>query len=312
MKISVVMTTYNGARFLTKQLDSLRKQTRVPDEVLIYDDCSSDDSEVVVRSYIRLYQIEGWKVIRNEKNLGWKANFMQGFKASEGDLIFPCDQDDVWAPDKIEVMAREMEANTDINILACDVSIKYGKGAARNKHYEGAETREEGAVVQYPLKTSFFMNPRPGCTYAIRRTFFNRVKDSWQKDFPHDEYLWICAALEGSAYFINRKLVRFYRHSGNSSDVRYKDINLQKKQLDYIGRALNAFSRMINDGVIHALPEAEELVDNAKLWCRKRKRLMETRNPLNWVTLAPWWGYYNSPANAFSDVYLVVFGRFRR
>ena len=51
---------------------------------------------------------------------------------------------------------------------------------------------------------------------------------------------------------------------------------------------------------------------SAQIWCKKRQKLMETRNPLRWLAMMPYWGYYNSWKNCLSDLWLVVFGAFRR
>ena len=75
MKVSLVMAVYNGEKYLKEQLDSLRLQTHPLDEVLIIDDQSKDDSYIYVRQYIDGYQLKNWKIIKNEKNLGYRANF---------------------------------------------------------------------------------------------------------------------------------------------------------------------------------------------------------------------------------------------
>ena len=76
-KVSVVMTIYNGRKYLYEQLDSIAKQTRQPDEVIILDDKSSDDSVKVTLDFIAEHNIENWKVVQNETNLGWRANLFR-------------------------------------------------------------------------------------------------------------------------------------------------------------------------------------------------------------------------------------------
>ncbi len=104
MKISVVMTTYNGKKHIYEQLCSLANQTRKPDQLLIFDDCSTDDTVSIVKRFIEMKNLCNWKIIENESNLGWRKNFMFGLLKAEGDYIFPCDQDDIWSEDKIEKM----------------------------------------------------------------------------------------------------------------------------------------------------------------------------------------------------------------
>ena len=74
MTATIVLSTYNGEKFITEQLDSLRLQTRPADEVLISDDCSTDSTPQIVKDYIQKYKLSGWHFEQNEKNSGWKKN----------------------------------------------------------------------------------------------------------------------------------------------------------------------------------------------------------------------------------------------
>lgn len=94
MKISVVMTSYNGEPYIVQQLESLKEQTRKPDEVLILDDCSKDSTIAILKEYIRDNALENWKVVENNHNVGWRKNFFDGISIAQGELIFTCDQDD--------------------------------------------------------------------------------------------------------------------------------------------------------------------------------------------------------------------------
>ena len=58
----------------------------------------------MIEDYIKRYDIREWRVVVNKKNLGWEKNFTQGINAATGDIIFPCDQDDIWHLDKVKKM----------------------------------------------------------------------------------------------------------------------------------------------------------------------------------------------------------------
>lgn len=107
MKTSVVMSTYNGEKYITEQLDSLRTQSQSADEVIIADDCSTDHTVEIVRRYINQHNLSDWQVIVNQHNKGWRRNFMEAMWSASGDLIFPCDQDDIWRNDKIKVIRSQ-------------------------------------------------------------------------------------------------------------------------------------------------------------------------------------------------------------
>ena len=96
MTISVVMCCYNGEKYIQEQMDSLKNQSRKADEIIIIDDCSKDDTVQIIKNYIQQNELHSWKLIENKKNKGWKENFMFGIRQAKGEVIFPCDQDDIW------------------------------------------------------------------------------------------------------------------------------------------------------------------------------------------------------------------------
>lgn len=98
--ISVALCTYNGADFIQQQLDSIFTQTVPVDEVVICDDCSMDSTFTILKTYAVKYpQI---RLIKNEINLGFRANFEKALIECQGDYIFFSDQDDIWSKDKVE------------------------------------------------------------------------------------------------------------------------------------------------------------------------------------------------------------------
>ncbi|MBR2823444.1 MAG: glycosyltransferase [Clostridia bacterium] len=310
--ISVVMTTFNGAAHLRGQLTSLRDQSLRPDEVLIFDDQSEDETPALLEAFLRDNDLPGWRVIRRPSRKGWKRNFMDGAARAEGELIFLCDQDDIWDPDKIQRMAEEMGRHPEALLLACDYRLVYEEGAVRSKVYRKRPGEKRNPVSPYPFRRNFFQNPRPGCSYALRRSFFREAAPYWFPAAPHDEFLWLMAALQGGAYFYNRELMTYVRYAGNASDIRYKDIQAQLKNLDYISEMLRRLVRFAGEHPARVTERKKRYLAQAQVWCEKRKKLMKTRNPLRWLALMPWWGYYNSPKNALSDLVLVLFGSFRR
>ena len=125
MKVSIVLCSYNGEKYIEEQLDSLRVQTRPADEVMIFDDRSTDRTVKIVQDFIRKYELSGWSIEVNSENKGWKRNFMEGMQKASGDLIFPCDQDDVWMMNKIEKMSEIIEKNNNILLLTANYKSSY-------------------------------------------------------------------------------------------------------------------------------------------------------------------------------------------
>jgi len=102
------MATYNGARFLRQQLDSFATQTRLPDELVVGDDGSDDDTLAILGDFARSAPFPV-RIHRNPRNLGFADNFLQTAERCEGDWIALSDQDDIWHPQKIERIAASIE-----------------------------------------------------------------------------------------------------------------------------------------------------------------------------------------------------------
>ena len=101
--ISVLISTYNGERYIEEQLDSIFSQTVSDFHVFIRDDGSSDSTCEVIESYIDRHDLADKITFETGKNIGFCASFFELLrKADEGDYWAFCDQDDVWLPGKLE------------------------------------------------------------------------------------------------------------------------------------------------------------------------------------------------------------------
>ena len=99
-KVSIAMAAYNGADYLSEQLSSFLLQTRLPDELVVCDDASSDSTVSIIEEFALRAPFEV-RLIKNKQNLGYIRNFEKALSLCQGDLIFLSDQDDVWFPEKV-------------------------------------------------------------------------------------------------------------------------------------------------------------------------------------------------------------------
>ena len=104
MKISVAMCTYNGERYIAEQIRSILEQTQKPDEILICDDLSSDETRNILTKFASNNPVI--KLFFNENNLGFVKNFEKAISLCSGEIVFLSDQDDVWKKNKIEEMIK--------------------------------------------------------------------------------------------------------------------------------------------------------------------------------------------------------------
>ena len=120
--ISIALCTYNGERFLPEQLASIQNQTRLPDELVVCDDRSTDRTVALVREFAAsvTYPV---KIFENERNLGFAANFENAIRRCEGDLIALSDQDDIWYPTRLARCEREFEAHPEVGLVFSDADL---------------------------------------------------------------------------------------------------------------------------------------------------------------------------------------------
>lgn len=110
--ISVCIATYNGSAFIIEQIDSILQQIEDADEVIVCDDCSSDDT---ILKIVNKYG-DRVKVYVNNSNLGYILNFEKLIGLASGDIVFLSDQDDLWADGRVRVMLERLE-NKKVDIV---------------------------------------------------------------------------------------------------------------------------------------------------------------------------------------------------
>lgn len=103
LSLSIALASYNGERYISEQLDSIARQTRLPDELIVSDDASNDATRAIVLDFARCARFPV-RLRTNSQRLGSTRNFEAAIRACGGDIIFLCDQDDVWYPDKIALI----------------------------------------------------------------------------------------------------------------------------------------------------------------------------------------------------------------
>lgn len=121
-RISVALCTFNGERFLPRQLASVQQQTRLPDELVVSDDGSTDQTLAIVRSFAASVSFPV-KVFTNQRNLGSTKNFERAIQLCSGDLIALSDQDDIWLPHRIARSEQELDQHPEAGFVFSDGEI---------------------------------------------------------------------------------------------------------------------------------------------------------------------------------------------
>lgn len=282
-KISVALATYNGEKYIIQQLDSLRKQTRKPEEVIIVDDCSSDNTFLLVKQYIDENHLDSWHLFQNVENLGFINNFKKAISQTSGDLIFLCDQDDIWMDDKIEKLANIMENHHNINVLTSDYLLIDSQG---NEHPLNTKKKQypinyfdENCLHKVSVKELAEGNNAPGCTCC----FTSHIRDIYLEDsnplnIPHDYLINLLGVRDLSSYHYNEKLTMYRIHSSNTIgigneakvDRGYDEIYYKQYKYQYLLDLLKMYLYHI---------DAE--VDNDIAYIEKKIRFFDQRNITN-------------------------------
>lgn len=283
MKISVVLTTYNGEKYLMPQLQSIAEQSVPADEVLIFDDGSKDSTCSLVNGFIEENGLSAWSLIVNEKNKGWQRNFMEGIAQACGDIVLLADQDDIWHTDKIRVMRSVFEKEPDAELVVC----AYEK--FRDEAVPALDIAVSGAYHKQVSKAKNCNIIYPGCTFAFRKIFFDRIKAGWSEKYPHDALIYMAGWVHESIYVCEDVLHFFRRHEGSAS-LAGADFS-KKSRLARIERQITAYRALTAEG--SALALHRHAVRYGK-WLSLRLRLLKDRSFLAGVQLLKYIFYYGS------------------
>ena len=250
--ISVALCTYNGEHFLQQQLDSLAAQTNLPDELIICDDASSDDTILIVENFSRNAKFKV-SIYKNPKNLGYVKNFEKAISLCRSDIIFLCDQDDVWAPSKIHEI---MEV---FNIESCVGLVFHGYKKINSNGSIYSELEETYGVnkltaAQLPneIKSKSieaFLLPESrawcGCMMAFRKVYINVIIPI----FPgkgHDDWILKIISPLSEIRFNSNPLIAYRMHDGNTNNFEIDRKNFSRsfqRMIQRFYRILKGYSK---------------------------------------------------------------------
>jgi glycosyltransferase involved in cell wall biosynthesis len=216
--VSVVMATYNGARFIDEQLASLLWQTLMPSELIVSDDGSTDETITIVEKF-RLAAPFPVRVIRNPERLGYGANFLNAARHASGEFLAFCDQDDIWLPGKLEEAASSLlQYDCDLHVHTAKVIDSVGRETGL---FSQSITKTE---VVGPLSLSpwgvFY-----GFSMVFRRELFEAIDPALRGRhtfefhglLSHDLWVYFLAASVGRTIMDVQPLVLYRRHASNQT-----------------------------------------------------------------------------------------------
>lgn len=200
-KVSIVMCTYNGEKFLKEQLESIVNQTYPIYELIIQDDCSTDGTYDILQDYSERYPYI--HVFQNRENMGVNRNFFNALRKTSGDYIAISDQDDIWELDKIENQVNSIGDN----LLSFGFSRPFATGKNIRFHFDSR-------IPNYTLERFIYVGGVPGHTILIKKEFMEILDkvNVETYDITYDRLLSMLAASYGKICFCDKVLVNHRRH----------------------------------------------------------------------------------------------------
>ena len=256
MKISVAFIVYNGAQYLRTQLDSILAQTHKVDEIIVYDDASSDNTKEILEEYKNKHP-NLFFIHYNTGNIGPTKNIEKAIQSCTGELILLADQDDYWEAHKVEAIIKYFEQNPTMNGVFTNGSLINSYGELDNKYalwdamsfpYKTVKSKTE-LNSNLKLYINTVENAVTGATLAIRNNLpFLHKPFPTIKNLVHDRWLAINLAENNSLGILEEKLIRYRIHSaqaiGGMTENIEKYIELNANLLEgipNINNSINSF-----------------------------------------------------------------------
>ena len=289
-KISILLSTYNGAKHLKEQLDSLYAQTYSNIEIAARDDGSSDNTIEILKSY-------DVKLLMAKENLGAKGSFAEllsyAVTNSESDYFMFCDQDDIWKNNKVEktfAKMQEMEEEFDNIPLLVHTDLE-----VVDEHLHTISPSMWAYEYINPSKNSLnhllVHNTITGCAMMINRKLAELSLPISSNSIMHDWWIGLVASSFGKIGYIDETTIKYRQHGLNDTGAKkysylsimqkvYNllfgnelDIRLLRKNIKQSKAFLEIYNAILNDEVKLMLENFSNI--ESKSFIEKRKIIVK-------------------------------------
>jgi glycosyltransferase involved in cell wall biosynthesis len=219
ISISVAIAAFNGEKFILELLESIASQTHKVDEIIVCDDCSTDNTIKILDTFKFKHTYLNIRIIVNRHRLGVSKNFSKAIKLSKGDLIFLADQDDIWHDNKVQTMLDAYTKGSASYIIS-DMNVLNITGGL--EEFTWAELMENN----YGITKSHVMN---GCAVVATKKFLRScLPVPYGKG--HDVWFAYCAKRLKTRVFLDKPLMNYRISPQGVSSYKFVDnLKLSKK-----------------------------------------------------------------------------------
>ncbi|MDX8381717.1 MAG: glycosyltransferase family 2 protein [Ghiorsea sp.] len=293
LTVSVAVCTYNGEAYLDAQLKSIACQSRLPDEVIVFDDASIDETSQLAMKFAKEADFLV-KVEVNRHQLGVTGNFERAIAACSGDIIVLADQDDVWNNDKLKIIYQIFKKRLSVAMVFSDAEVvdehlvPLGYSFWESLGFSNSEQLkvQRGDALTVLLRR----NVVSGSTMAFRSKFRNLcfpIDRTW----PHDAWIAFMLASVGSVALTEHKLIQYRQHGKNVCGAREQSTSLINNisdaseviSQDYLTKA-NRYSRLVEYMIGNIDCDTTQSQNNINSCVRHlRIRALLTNSSISWI-----------------------------
>ncbi len=298
--ISVVMTTYNGSKYILKQLQSIYRQSRLPDEVIICDDSSDDQTVEMITEFIKDNKLRNWHIYKNDINKGWRYNFFCAASLARGDIIFFSDQDDIWNEEKIKIMAELMNKYkmgalyTEKRVI--DAHGRLAKGRMEKETFSGK-------IREIIFANDFYTQKTLGCCMCVSRQVLDLYLRVHCPECGHDSQCGRLALLYSSLWHLDSPLIDYRIHQKNSSGISEKGSFGQSslsKRIKDLGNDMQWIKNLMKDDELGE--DRKTILKHCYEAMKYRYRYLNSDRGTNFLGLVKYRDYYSGRDMLLGDI----------
>jgi glycosyltransferase involved in cell wall biosynthesis len=297
--ISVVLCTYNGHRYLREQLDTIARQSRLPAELVVCDDQSTDETIAILREFASQAPFPV-RISQNSVRLGSTRNFAQAIGLASGDLIALCDQDDRWAPDKLQILSDFLVENPSVGGVFSDAELidenSKSVGVTLFMKHNFSPKRLQ-RFLSNPAATLLRHDVVTGSTLMFRTSLRGQslpIPASW----VHDGWLTWMITLYSQIALVTTPLTAYRIHAGQQLGAGARGSELKNETLrEHYARVAVQFEDLLNKLLGDGRKEQDDLVVEVrrKIAFLKRQSALSTSTvvrTLQMIRLLPRYLHY--------------------
>ncbi len=270
--VQVLMSTYNGEKYLRQQIDSVLNQSYKNIVLLIRDDGSTDSTVDILKEYSKKYT----NIMYYEgTNIGVQASFFDLMEKvdEKASFIATCDQDDVWFEDKVEVAVTQLKRIEGPGLYCCRTQLTDEMliPLVENIRKKQPKITFGNAMIE---------NICTGCTMVINRNLYNFVKGKWpQKSVIHDWWFYQVALCFGDVFYDNEPHIYYRQHENNVIGLDSNRFQLIKRQIKSLKSFKGKYTKQMEEFMETFTVEGEngclvQLLVGTRTSCRYRWKIL--------------------------------------